>query len=63
MTSYIVPEQCGKCARLDGSVPGRFACQAFPKGIPDEIYAGTFDHRNAFKGDKGLQFVPRGERK
>jgi hypothetical protein len=34
-------------------------CDAFPEGIPDEIQVGGFDHRNQFKGDKGVRFDAR----
>ncbi len=49
---------CSACARLrprdDG--PG-LVCDAFPDGIPDAIYEGGFDHREAFPGDHGVRFI------
>ena len=31
-------------------------CEAFPKGIPDEIAYGDNDHTKPFKGDNGIQY-------
>lgn len=31
-------------------------CDAFPEGIPDEIYIEGHDHRKPFKGDNGIRF-------
>jgi len=39
---------------------GILKCDAFPKGIPDIIQSGEWDHRKALDGDNGLQFVPFG---
>jgi hypothetical protein len=49
------PPICLFCSRLsyDKETP---ICPAFPKGIPDGIYLGAFDHRKAFKGDQGIRF-------
>lgn len=33
-------------------------CDAFPDGIPDEIFDGTFDHREPYDGDHGIRFIP-----
>ncbi len=34
----------------------KFTCKAFPKGIPDVIVFGKFNHKKPFKGDNGIQF-------
>lgn len=34
------------------------ACDAFPDGIPFEIWDGKNDHRKPFEGDRGIQFQP-----
>lgn len=48
---------CLQCARLQGRRKNRVpSCAAFPKGIPDAIYLGAFDHRSAYVGDKGIRF-------
>ncbi len=44
--------QCTKCSRLEWD----HACQAFPCGVPDEIFLGTFDHRRPYPGDGGFMF-------
>lgn len=33
-------------------------CKAFPGGIPLEIFADGFDHREPFPGDQGIRFLP-----
>ncbi len=35
---------------------GPFSCKAFPKGIPDEILKGGFNHKKPFPGDNGIRF-------
>jgi hypothetical protein len=31
-------------------------CDAFPEGIPDEIWRGDNDHRASYAGDHGIRF-------
>ena len=44
--------QCTKCAQFTTD----HTCEAFPCGIPDEIFLGGFDHRRPYPGDDGIRF-------
>ena len=48
-----ISPQCNKCRHL---IARRGACQAFPKGIPDEILFNRADHRKPYPGDRGIRF-------
>lgn len=45
--------QCLACNNLNNNM---ITCKAFPKGIPEEILIGKFDHTLPFKGDRGIRF-------
>lgn len=34
----------------------KITCDAFPKGIPDEILFGDFDHHKPHPDDNGIRF-------
>lgn len=51
---------CLYCARKCHTA--RSICQAFPDGIPPEIWRGDHEHKAPYPGDGGLQFVPRDPR-
>lgn len=54
------PTLCFCCARRsDTSLVevGGPRCEAYPAGIPDDIWAGGFDHRQPFPGDGGIRFL------
>jgi hypothetical protein len=62
------PSICDACSRLrqtanpaPTSSADRYhaSCQAFPSGIPADIYTGGFDHRRPHPGDSGIRFLPR----
>lgn len=44
---------CSKCQRLH---LGEVACDAFPDGIPMELWFGRVLHREPYPGDHGVQF-------
>jgi hypothetical protein len=44
--------QCIECLHNLGD----WKCDAFPKGIPEEIATGEHDHTKPFKGDNGIRF-------
>jgi hypothetical protein len=48
-------EYCFRCAHAIKSKEF-MACEAFPRGIPDEISTGEVDHTKPYPGDNGIQF-------
>lgn len=46
--------QCYGCIRR---YPGSRQCQAFPDGIPDDIYLGKVIHDKPYEGDHGLMYI------
>lgn len=57
--------QCDTCVRFRSplSRPGATGpfCEAFPEGIPDEVYENTVDHRQPVAGDHGIRWSSNGE--
>ena len=51
-----VSDICSLCARLIDSM--KRTCDAFPKGIPSEIWDGKNNHTSPVKGDDGVLFEP-----
>jgi len=56
MTS-LGPPICMSCARMArGPNAAVGTCEAFPEGIPDDIWLGGYDHRLPYPGDEGVLF-------
>lgn len=60
--------QCGACAhfrspfsREDGDFSGGPFCEAFPAGIPDEVFRNQLDHRQPIAGDHGVRWESNGQ--
>lgn len=48
---------CEKCVHFhDGDID---SCDAFPRGIPQELIDGMVRHTKPYKGDHGIMFEPR----
>jgi hypothetical protein len=56
MSGPIGTEVVGICHLCAHKHEGKFTCRAFPKGIPDVILTGDYDHHNPFIGDHGITF-------
>jgi hypothetical protein len=50
---------CEECKRLkvSGDLDTPLSCEAFPSGIPDDIYFYGNPHTEPYPGDNGLQFL------
>jgi len=53
--------QCDTCVRFQSwasvtPMRDESFCEAFPAGIPDEVYGNGVDHRQAVPGDHGVQW-------
>lgn len=49
---------CGHSPRWLGKW-GRYACTAYPDGIPQAIIDNRYDHRQPQAGDRGLRWTPK----
>jgi hypothetical protein len=50
--------QCRNCLLFNDENDRAFTCDAFPRGIPQEILDGKHDHLFAFPGDRGFRRIP-----
>jgi len=51
--------QCGTCRHKRPPSPEGPSCEAFPNGIPVEIFNGSVNHSEPVEGDNDIQWVPR----
>lgn len=49
----------GQCVGCVHKHLGANTCDAFPRGIPEPITWGEFDHRNEYPGDQGVRYEPK----
>lgn len=54
MTHDIQP-MCLACTHLDRTADDR-SCEAFPEGIPEDIWMNQHDHHKPYPGDQGVRF-------
>ena len=52
----VGPPICLRCKHFNDDE--RFACGAFPNGIPEAIVLSEHDHRKPYPGDNGIRFEP-----
>ena len=48
--------QCSLCRHYRESVVGTGSCDAFPDGIPFDVWSGAVLHNEPLEGDNGVQF-------
>lgn len=53
----MISTQCVTCKFYRGLTE----CDAFPEGIPQDIFSGEKDHTEPIEGDNGIQWQPLNE--
>jgi hypothetical protein len=53
-----MPVQCASCIHFHRDNFQDNTCNAFPAGIPPQIFKGEHDHRLPYAGDKGIRYQP-----
>lgn len=48
--------QCFDCKHFNGLVKNKKRCDAFPDGIPDEIFNNSIQHNKPYPDDNGIRF-------
>ena len=57
MTDVPAP-LCMKCKHFQGYETDELNCDAFPRGIPQDIIIGGIEYIKPFIGDNGILFEP-----
>ncbi len=52
----VVSRVCSFCLHFNDKNPIERRCEAFPEGIPLEIWRGENDHTKPFPNDNGIRF-------
>jgi hypothetical protein len=60
MQTPAVTSQCTACVHLDREALEAQSCEAFPSGIPEDIYTNKIAHTSSVPGDNGihLELIP-----
>ena len=60
MQTPAVTSQCTACVHLDREKLEDQRCDAFPSGIPEEIFSNEVAHTSSYPGDHGvhLELIP-----
>ena len=54
---------CAGCKHFHFDDMSGNKCDAFPDGVPEDIFLSRVDHREPYPGDRGIQFewIDRGQ--
>lgn len=52
--------QCSLCTHRTRTEELGVYCEAFPDGIPEDIYYNRHDHRKPYPGDRGVRWESEG---
>lgn len=58
LSEVIYSPVCNLCTHYHINREEKNTCDAFPDGIPEEIWVGDNDHTKPYEGDHGIQFEP-----